>query len=169
MEKGKAAFRPFVPEDAASLARHADNINIWNNTRDYLPHPYTGRDAEEFIALASSASPMVNFAIDVDGRAVGAIGYVPLSDIQRISAEVGYWLGEEYWGRGIMSQVLADFTEYIFAETGIIHLYANVFEDNAASMRVLEKAGFTPVGVMHRAAVKNGRVIDLHYYEKLKG
>lgn len=164
----KATFRPFRADDRESIARQADNINVWNNLRDYLPRPYTVQDADRFIEYTTGKETATDFAIDVDGLAVGAIGVMPHTDVQRISAETGYWLGEEYWNKGIMSHVLADFCEYIFADTDIIHLYANVFEHNTASMRVLEKAGFTPAGIMHRAAVKNGHIIDMHFYEKLK-
>lgn len=168
MKNQNAIFRPFRPGDEESLSRHADNINIWNNTRDALPHPYTVEDGREFIKYATGTAVTTDFAIEVDGAAVGSIGYKPGSDVQKISAEVGYWLGEEFWNRGIASQVLASFCDHIFAATGISHLYANVFAGNVASMRVLEKAGFRPAGIMHRAAVKNGQMIDLYYYEKLK-
>lgn len=161
-------FRPFTHADCESIARHANNINVWNNVRDYFPHPYTLADAGEFIAYCLSRSPQTDYAIDVDGQAVGVIGIVPRTDVQRISAEVGYWLGEDLWGKGIATKVLRDFTEYIFSTTGYVHLFATVFGTNHASMRVLEKAGFSFVGVMHKAAVKNGRMIDLHIYEKLK-
>lgn len=163
----QATFRPFRTDDYASLAHHADNINIWNNTRDYLPHPYTEQDAVDFIARAIGKEPTTEFAIDYRGKAIGAIGYVPQTDVSRISAEVGYWLGESFWNLGIVTQVLTAFVDYIFKNTDIIHLYANIFEGNTASMRVLEKAGFTPVGIMHRAAIKNGRIIDIHFYECL--
>lgn len=161
-------LRPLRPSDAASLTRHADNVLIWNNVRDYFPHPYKRTDADTFIAFASGKSPVQDFAIVVDGEAVGCIGYIPGTDVERVSAEVGYWLGEAHWGRGIASEALDAMAEHIFATTGILRLFATVFSHNAASMRVLEKAGFRPVGILRNAAVKNGRVIDLHYYERIK-
>lgn len=162
------SFRPFVPSDRDSLAKHADNIKVWNNLRDHLPNPYTLADADSFIAHCSSQSPPTDFAIDISGNTVGVIGYIPRTDVERISAEIGYWVGEEFWNRGIATKVLTDFTNYIFRETNLVHLFAIVFSTNPASMRVLEKAGFNFVGKLHRAAVKNGKIIDLHIYEKLK-
>lgn len=150
-------LRPLRPEDAESLARHANDIRIWNNVRDLFPHPYKRTDADAFIAMASGKSPVQDFAIVVEGEAVGCVGYVPGTDVERVSAEVGYWLGEAYRGRGIMNEA-----------AGIRHLLAPVFSHNAASMRVLEKAGFRKAGVLHNAAVKNGRLIDLHLYELTK-
>lgn len=161
-------LRPLRPSDAPSLSRHADNIRIWDNLRDYFPHPYKRADADAFIALTSGKSPVQDFAIVVDGEAVGCIGYIPGTDIERVSAEIGYWLGEAHWDRGIASRALDALAEHIFATTGILRLFATVFSHNTASMRVLRKAGFRQVGILQNAAVKNGRVIDLHYYERIK-
>lgn len=161
-------LRPFVPEDAQSVTRHADNIRIWNNVRDQFPHPYKRTDADAFIALAAGKKPVQDFAIVIGGDAVGGIGYVPGTDIERVSAEVGYWLGEPYWGRGVTSAAVKALAAHIFATTDIQRLFATIFSHNAASMRVLEKAGFRPVGILQKAAVKNGHIIDLHYYELTK-
>lgn len=163
-----AVFRPWKSDDKASLAYHADNIKIWNNVRNYFPHPYTEQDAEDFIGHSLSTPLMTNYAIDIGGKAVGGIGFVPGTDVERISAEIGYWLGEEYWGQGIMSGIVAGFSEFIFRTTPIRHLFTGVFGFNKASMRILEKAGYTHIGTMHKAAVKNGVIIDLHYFEKIK-
>lgn len=161
-------LRPLRPEDAESLARHANDIRIWNNVRDLFPHPYKRTDADAFIAMASGKSPVQDFAVVVDGEAAGCVGYVHGTDVERVSAEVGYWLGEPYWGRGIMSEAVNALAEHIFDTTGIRHLLAPVFGHNAASMRVLEKAGFRKAGILHDSAVKNGRLIDLHLYELTK-
>lgn len=161
-------LRPFVPQDAVSLARHADNVRIWNNVRDHFPHPYTRVDADAFIAVASAKDPVRDFAIVIGGEAVGGIGYVPGTDVERISAEVGYWLGEAYWGRGLMSEAVGALAAHIFATTDIQRLFATVFGHNAASMRVLEKAGFRRATIFRKATVKNGHVIDLYYYDKIK-
>lgn len=161
-------LRPFAPEDAESLARHANNIQIWNNVRDLFPHPYKRTDADAFIAFASGKSPVQDFAIVIGSEAVGGIGYVPGIDVERVSAEVGYWLGEPYWGRGMMSAAVKALAAHIFAATEIQRLFAPVFSHNPASMRVLEKAGFRKVGILQKAAVKNGRVTDMHYYELTK-
>lgn len=161
-------LRPLRSADAESLARHANDIRIWNNVRDLFPHPYKRTDADAFIATTSGKSPIQDFAVVVDGEAVGCIGYVPGTDVERVSAEVGYWLGEAFWGRGIMNEAVNALAEHIFSTTGIRHLLAPVFGHNTASMRVLEKAGFRKAGVLHNAAVKNGRLIDLHLYELTK-
>ncbi len=161
-------LRTWNLNDCASLAKHANNIKIWNNVRDLFPHPYSIADAEEFIGMVLSRPSPQEFAIEVDGQAVGGLGFVPGSDIERLNAEVGYWLGEAYWGRGIVSSALKTLADYIFEHTEIIRLFAGVYEHNAASMRVLEKAEFTKLAVLHKAAIKNNNIIDLHYYEKLK-
>ena len=115
------------------------------------------------------AQPYVqNFAIEVAGEAVGGVGIVPLTDVERLSAEVGYWLGEDYWGRGITSEAVALLVDYVFRETEIIRLFASVYEYNSASMKVLEKVGFTRQAILRDAAIKNGRVIDMYYYDLIK-
>ena len=170
MEIHKEAYtlRPWQLSDAPSLAQAADNFNVWQNMRDGLPHPYTETDAVAFITMSSQADPVTNFAIVVEGAAVGGIGWVPHSDVERFSAEFGYWLAEPLWGRGIMSAVVNDFVDFVFTETAIIRLYAGIFAFNAASGRVLEKAGFRRVGLLEKAAFKNGRFIDKILYERVK-
>lgn len=155
--------------DRRSLAENANNVRVWDNLRDYFPHPYTENDAEQFIRMVMARSaPPTDLAIVVGGKAVGGIGIVPQNDVERISAEIGYWLGEGYWNKGIMTWAIRQMTGYVFGNFPITKLYAPVFEFNAASMRALEKAGFVREGVFRQAAVKNGRVIDLHYYGLLK-
>ena len=108
-------LRVWTPEDIPSLTFHINNINIWNNTRDGLPHPYTEEDAENFIKMnMEHEGPAENFAIDIDGKAVGGVGFVIGSDVERISAEIGYWLGEQYWGRGIMTSAVQKAIKYAF-------------------------------------------------------
>ncbi|MDR2885418.1 MAG: GNAT family N-acetyltransferase [Rikenellaceae bacterium] len=160
-------LRPWRMEDCESLAHHANNVQIYNNVRDHFPHPYTAADAVQFITMVQAA-PGHTFAIEVGGQAVGGVGIVPGTDIERVSAEVGYWLGEEYWGHGIVTAATRALCDYVFANTEIVRLWAGVFAHNRASMRVLEKAGFTHLTTMRRAAIKNGVIIDLEYYELLK-
>lgn len=162
----KFTLRGWQADDAGTLAAAANNYKIWLNLRDGFPHPYTLDDAKAFIRSLGQL-PNV-FAIEVDGRTVGSIGYFPHTDVEQLNAEVGYWLAEEYWGRGIMSEVVRVLAGYIFDNTELIRLYATPFEYNTASMRVLEKAGFSKVGVMHSAAIKNNEIIDLHYFELVK-
>ncbi len=125
-------------------------------------------DAVAFITMSTEADPVTNFAIEVDGAAVGGIGWVPHGDVERFSAEFGYWLAEPCWGRGIMTAVVNDFVEWVFENTDIIRLYAGIFAFNAASGRVLEKAGFRRVGTLEKAAFKNGRFVDKVLYELVK-
>jgi RimJ/RimL family protein N-acetyltransferase len=165
----KCLLREWRRGDEPSLVRHANNRNIWLNVRDTFPHPYTRSDALDWVRLASSEGLNLVFAIDIDGFAVGAVGLRPGEDINRLSTEIGYWLGEEFWGRGIATEALAAVTEYAFQKLGMARVYAEVFEWNAASMRVLEKCGFEREGVLHKAAIKDRKLIDQIVYAKLRG
>lgn len=155
--------RSLRPEDALSLALHADNREVWINLRDAFPHPYTRPDAETFIERCLQP-PETTFAIAVEGEAVGAIGFVVGKDVERVSAELGYWLGERFWGRGIMTAVVKAVTEYAMREHELARVYATPFSWNTASMRVLEKAGYVLEGVMARGALKDGKIVDEHLY-----
>lgn len=164
LELSHCSVRDWRPSDARSLQRHADSYAVWRQLRDRFPHPYTRRDADVFLAGACGANPRTTFAIDVGGEAVGGIGLQLGEDVARASAEVGYWLGEEHWGRGIMTEVLRAVTEQAIHRFGIHRVYALPFAENAASARVLEKAGFTSEGRLRRSAVKDGRVLDQLVY-----
>lgn len=162
-------LRVWTPEDIPSLTFHINNINIWNNTRDGLPHPYTEEDAENFIKMnMEHEGPAENFAIDIDGKAVGGVGFVMGSDVERISAEIGYWLGEQYWGRAIMTSAVQEAVKYAFETLPVMRIYAGVFEYNIPSMKVLEKAGFKKEAILRKAVIKNGKILDFHYYALLK-
>lgn len=167
-ENGKFLLREWRLADAVSLARNISNINIWNNVRDGLPYPYTEQNAQEYLYAVSKKMYVQDFAIVTGNEAVGGIGFIPLCDVERYSAELGYWLGEPYWNRGIMSEAIRLVVEHVFRETDIIRLFASVYEHNPASMRVLEKAGFTRQAVLRKAAVKNGKVIDMYYFDIVK-
>ena len=162
-------MRSFRETDAAELARHANNRNVWLQLRDRFPHPYTVDDARGFIAFASGAQPETAFAVTVDDLPVGSIGAVLGEDIERCSAEVGYWLGEQYWGRGIATRALMGFTEYAFDAYALERLFAVPLAANAASCCVLEKAGYRLEGRMRRSAVKDGVVQDQLLYATLRG
>lgn len=161
-------LREWRATDCTSLTHYADNIKIWRNVRDRFPHPYTEEDGRFFIGNIVPQSPGYEFAIVIGGEAVGGIGLVRQSDVERLSAEIGYWIGEPYWNRGIAGDAVGTVCEYAFCETELIRLFASIFEYNTPSMRVLEKNGFRKVGVQRRAAIKEGRIIDLHLYERLK-
>lgn len=150
------------------MARHADSRDVWDYVRDYFPSPYTESDAHVYISHARSKPRTEDFAIVVDGAAVGVIGYVPGTDVERIGAEIGYWIGGGFRNRGIVTDALRRVSGHIFRTTGISHLHAPVFGFNHASMRVLEKGGYTRAGVLRSAAIKNGRLTDLHIFELLK-
>ncbi|WP_321480303.1 GNAT family protein [uncultured Bacteroides sp.] len=161
-------LRGLTLRDASSIAEQINNIKIWNNLRDGLPYPYTEADAREFIYLAKEKDLLVDFAIVVSGKAVGVISLILGRDVERISAEIGYWLGEEYWGNGIMSRAVKEVVEYAFEKLSLHKVFATVFSFNVASMKVLEKAGFTKEAVLKSAFIKNGKIIDCHYYSIIK-
>jgi ribosomal-protein-alanine N-acetyltransferase len=164
LQLSRSTIRPFRLDDAPSLAVHANNYKVWRNLRDLMPHPYTERDAVEFITRAAAEAPPTNFAIEVDGAAVGGIGLKLKDDIERIGAEIGYWLGEAYWGRGILSEAVPAFTRWAVREFQLTRVEAIVFEWNPASARVLEKSGYVREGTMRRSAIKDGRIIDRWIY-----
>ena len=160
LELSKSRLRPWKPGDEESLVRHANSRVIWRNLRDAFPHPYTLANAQHWIRSANPATPVTNFAIVVDGSAVGGIGLVLKDDVFRRSAEIGYWLGEEYWGRGIVTEAVHAVTDYAFATFDLCRVYAGVFEWNPASMRVLEKAGYEYECRTRKSVVKDGEIID---------
>jgi RimJ/RimL family protein N-acetyltransferase len=156
--------RPFRAADARSIATHANNRRIWINLRDRFPHPYTLAAARAFIRDARRQRPETRFAIAVEGAAVGGIGFMLHDDVERVSAEIGYWLGEPFWGRGIMTEALAAVTTYAVRTHHLTRVYAVPFEWNPASFRVLEKAGYRLEGRMRKSAIKDGRVIGQRLY-----
>jgi len=153
-------IRSWRTGDAPSLARHADNRKIWLQVRDRFPNPYTLVAAESWVAAASAADPETQFAIEVDGEAAGGIGVFLQQDVERYSAEIGYWLGEAHWNRGITTRAVQRFTEFAFDRFGLCRIYANVFTTNPGSCRVLERAGYQLEGRLRRSAVKDGQVLD---------
>jgi RimJ/RimL family protein N-acetyltransferase len=161
--------RPWRRTDVPSLARHANDRRVWINLRDRFPHPYGIADAESFIDMATAMSPMTFFAIAVDGEAVGGIGYTPHEDVERISAEIGYWLGPSWWGRGLTTSALVAVTRYAFEQhADLRRIYAVPFAWNAASFRVLEKAGYRVEGRLRQSAIKDGTVTDQILYAILR-
>lgn len=159
-------IRNWKKTDASSLAAALSNKNILNNLRDGLPYPYTEKDAEEYIDFILNSNPNDTFAysIDVDGRAVGSIGAFRQRNIHFRTAELGYYLSEEYWGRGIMTIAVKQICEKLFSETDILRIFAEPFENNAGSRRVLEKAGFQLEGILKNNAFKNGKVLNMALY-----
>ena len=157
-------LRPLVASDAASLAAHANDREVWLNLRDRFPHPYTRRDAEAYIAAVGAGERQTSFGVVVDGETAGSIGLMLGDDIERHTAEIGYWLGRRFWGRGVITDAVRATTRYAFAQLGMHRVFAVPFEHNAASCRVLEKAGYVLEGRMRRSAVKAGHVLDQWLY-----
>jgi RimJ/RimL family protein N-acetyltransferase len=167
IEGAHCIVRAWRKSDAESLVVHANNINVARYLRDRFPHPYTKQDARAFLKHAVSADDPSNLAIDVDGAAVGAVGYVPGRDVERFSAEIGYWLGEALWGRGIATEAVALVTAHAFAEMKILRMFALPFVDNRASVRVLEKAGYAREGLLRSSCVKYGEAKDQLLYARI--
>ncbi len=153
-------LRPWQRGDEIALALHANNYQIWRNVRDRFPHPYALEDAERWIEHARNADPITNFAIVVEGAAVGGIGLIFHDDIYHRSAELGYWLGEAFWGRGLATEAVCAIVEWGFANFDIARIYAGVLEWNPASARVLEKAGFQYEARLRQAVTKAGVTMD---------
>lgn len=160
--------RSFRADDAKSLAHHANDRAIWINLRDRFPHPYSLADARAWIAHAASHEEPTSFAIDVDGEAVGGIGLRLNEDVERTSAEIGYWVGRAYWGRGIATEAVRAVTEHAFATYDLTRVYALPFAENAASIRVLEKAGYVREGLLRRSAIKDSIVRDQLMYATVR-
>lgn len=160
----RSDVRSWRAADLEPLVRHANNRNIWINLRDRFPYPYGHGDGRRFIRAARKMVPETFFAIAVDGEAVGGIGYVLQHDVERVSAEVGYWLAEPFWGRGITSEALAAVTRYAIEQHQLTRLFAVPFAYNTASCRVLEKAGYVLEGRLRRSAIKDGQVVDQFQY-----
>ena len=153
--------------DLDALVRHANNRNVARQLRDRFPHPYTRRNGIDFLNVAAGGSDASNLAIEVDGEAAGAIGYVPGTDVERYSAEIGYWLGEACWGRGVVTEALMLMTDYAFTSLNLLRLFALPFADNAGSVRVLEKAGYIREGLLRSSSVKFGVPRDQFMYARV--
>jgi RimJ/RimL family protein N-acetyltransferase len=161
-------IRPLKLADSPSLAKLANNKKVWNNLRDSMPSPYDENDAKTFIELTEKENPRQNFGITYQGRLCGVIGVNVQKDVYRKSAELGYWLGEPFWGKGIATQAVKLITNYGFGELDLNRIYAGVFQYNSASMKVLEKNGYKKEGLFKNAISKNGKVCDEHRYYKLR-
>jgi ribosomal-protein-alanine N-acetyltransferase len=158
---GRTTIREWRHADAAALARLADDREVWLVLRDAFPHPYGIGDALAFIAMAGRMDPPTFFAIEVDGALAGGIGYTRRDDVERIGAEVGYWLGRAFWGRGIGTAALRLLTAQAFAaHPELRRLWAVPFVRNVASARVLEKCGYQREGTLRQSAIKDGCVVD---------
>lgn len=168
IEIGDWRIRSYRPDDAKSLAAAADNRKIWRNLNDSFPHPYTLGDARAWIAFTQQESPERNFAIASETEVIGGIGLKLRDDVFRRSAEIGYWLGESHWGRGIATAALLALTDYAFERFDLVRIDAGVFEWNPASCRVLEKAGYLQEARLRKSVSKDGEIIDRLIYARLR-
>ena len=157
---GRCVVRDWTAADLQSLVRHANNRKIWINLRDRFPFPYTEASGRDFLTHISSQTPSTVWAIEVDGDACGGIGLVPMTDVERVSAEIGYWLGEAFWGRGIMTEALIGVSSEAFRRFDLQRIFALPFADNIGSIRVLQKAGYVLEGRMRQSAIKDGIIRD---------
>ena len=166
----KCRIRKWELSDAKDLAAALSNKKVQDNFRDGLPYPYTEQDGKEFISamLSADENETFAFAIMVDDKVVGSIGIFRQGNIHSQTAELGYYIAEEYWGKGIMTEAVKQICEYVFGDSDIIRIYAEPFAYNIASCRVLEKVGFQYEGTLRSNAVKNGKVIDMKMYSLLK-
>ena len=158
----------FRPTDAESLAGHANNPRIARFLRNRFPSPYTLADAREFIAVAEQVPEGMLLGIRYRGEVIGAVGLEPGTDIHRRSAELGYWLAEPYWGRGMVTACVRRYVDFQFERSDLLRIYAEPFADNPASIRVLEKCGFSREGLLRQHAVKDGRVKDVLLYARIR-
>ena len=160
----QALLRPLVLADAESLALHANDHGVWQNLRDLFPHPYTMEHANAYIAHVSTRPVQTSFGIVVDEQAIGNISLKLGEDVERRSAEIGYWIGRAYWGRGIMPEVVKAVTRYAFEQLDMARVFAVPYATTSRSARVLEKAGYVLEGVMRHSAVKDGLLLDQLLY-----
>lgn len=163
-------IRKWELSDAKDLAMALSNPKILDNLRDGLPYPYTEQDGADYISamLSADENETFAFAVTADGKVIGSIGVFRQGNIHRQTAELGYYIAEEYWGKGIMTEAVKQICEYVFENSDMIRIYAEPFAYNTASCRVLEKAGFRYEGTLRSNAVKSGNVIDMKMYSLLK-
>ncbi len=166
MFETQLVLRPLQPGDIPALASLANNKKIWDRVRDYFPYPYSETDARNFIASSRESEPPLNLAIESHGQFCGVIGLMPQTDVNRKTAEIGYWLGEPFWGQGLATEAVRQMCHYGFS-LGFARLHAAVFEFNKPSMRVLEKNGYVKEGIFRKSVFKNGQFFDEHWYAKL--
>ncbi len=154
-------------DDAESIVKHANNKKIANNLRDAFPHPYTPNDAKNWLKNIAPSNDLL-FAIEVDGEAVGGIAVIINSDVYWRSAEVGYWLSEKHWNKGIVTEALQTLVQHTFNNTEIVRIFAGIFESNNTSARVLEKSGFELEAVHKKAVFKNGKLMNELLFVRFK-
>lgn len=168
LELTTCIVRQWADGDAESLHRHANNRRVSMHLRDRFPYPYELQHAQTFLSWVRQQPMPTVWAIEVDGEAAGGIGVVQMTDVERVSAEVGYWLGEAFWGRGVMTDALRAITDEAFRQFDLRRIFALPFADNIGSIRVLEKSGYVLEGRMPQSAIKDGVIRDQLMYGTYK-
>jgi RimJ/RimL family protein N-acetyltransferase len=161
---GESCIRSFELTDKDSLVKYANNINVSKNLKDGFPFPYTESNAEEWLMFACNQNPEFSFAIATAKELVGGIGIAPQEDVYRYSVEIGYWLAEPFWGRGIVTNALKEMTKYTFNNFNYNRIFAGVFEGNTASEEVLKKAGYKLEATLKKSVYKKGKFLDQYIY-----
>lgn len=164
MSSDQVILRSFNSSDIDALSELLNNKKIWDQLRDYLPHPYSKKDAEQYINSKAGEKPILTFAIEANNKLVGNISLKPQDDIHRHSAELGYWIGEPYWGDGYATQAIQNIVTYGFQEMNLARIFANVMENNQGSMKALTKSGFQLEGISKKGFIKNDRYLDEHRF-----
>jgi RimJ/RimL family protein N-acetyltransferase len=165
---GIVAIRKFRRSDKLRMAEIANNEKVAANLRDAFPSPYSVEDARKFISVCMRQDPYQVFAIEFEGEYVGNIGLHRLDDVYRKTAELGYFIGEPWWNRGITTRAVNLICDYGFRELDVIKIFSGVFSFNTASQRVLEKCGFTLEAILKSAVIKNGRICDEYRYARFR-
>lgn len=161
---GEFCIRSYQYSDQEALVKYANNYNISKLLRDQFPFPYTKTDAETWLIHACNQEIETNFVIANENELIGAIGINLQEDVNRFCAEIGYWIGEPYWGKGIATAALKKCTEFAFANYSLTRIYAQVFEGNDASEKVLLKAGYKKEATLRKSVFKEGKFLDQHIY-----
>ncbi|MCX6286575.1 MAG: GNAT family protein [Bacteroidetes bacterium] len=163
------SLRPWNNSDVHSLIKYANNKAIAGNLRDAFPFPYTHKDALRFLEMAVSNDPhLLILAIDSKGEAIGSVGATLKQDVYRKNMEIGYWLAEPFWGKGIITEVIRKFTAHLWLTYDIHRIYAEPYADNSASRKALEKAGFRCEAIFKQNVIKNGAYLDSCIYSVLR-
>ena len=167
MKANEVQLRELTEADIPLIAKLANNDKIWQNLTDRFPRNYTIKDAKEFLETIKQNEQKNTFAITFNNEFCGVISLVPQQDIYKKSAELGYWIGEPFWGKGIVTKAIKIITKYGFENLDIVRIFAKTFDFNIGSMRVLEKNGYIRESIEKKGAYKNGKIIDVHVFVKL--
>jgi len=167
IETSFGQIRPWSSQDVAALVKYANNRKIWLNLRDAFPHPYAEPHAAAFLEMVGRQNPTTYFAVAA-GEAIGGIGISIRQDVHRLTAEMGYWLAEAYWGKGFMTEAVSRFADWAFERFHLVRIFAEPYANNASSCRVLEKAGFALEGRMRSSVIKDGQILDQLLYAAIR-